>query len=208
MSLEFAPICEEPAGQAIEGPAIETPVIVERRLPLPLQLERLGTVLCLYRADQSSELSGWQRAVSMSVRLDMDSDGLRESLWFHDGQRRCCWRLYLLPDSDFLGWDCLAAQFPVVQTSGNAESITERMWRKLAVRLSGAAPWRACVIRLHPAGANGLALAASLAAPSTLGATTILQIARAEGVDGPPCMPSPIETDPPRGRLATIPSTR
>lgn len=72
--------------------------------PTPAQLATLGTVLCLYHAD-GNELGGWRQAVRVHACQGVDSEGLRESLCFLDGRGRCVWRLYLLPDSDFLAWD-------------------------------------------------------------------------------------------------------
>ena len=84
--------------------------------PTPAQLATLGTVLCLYRAD-GNELGGWRQAVRVHACQGVDSEGLRESLCFLDARGRCVWRLYLLPDSDFLAWDRLVAALPPVQVT-------------------------------------------------------------------------------------------
>lgn len=155
------------------------------RLPRAQQLAALGTVLCLYRPQQGGELSGWAHAVRVESRTGVDSDGLRESLVFFDANGRCCWRLYLLPDSDFLAWDRLLASLPSRNEIEAAAGIGERLWRRLAGRLRGE-QWQACVLKLHavPAAVAQPVLAARLGAVSPLGAATAERIAQAEGADG------------------------
>ena len=154
-------------------------------LPRAQQLVALGTVLCLYRPQLGSELSGWAHAVRVESRTGVDSDGLRESLVFLDSEGRCCWRLYLLPDSDFLAWDRLLASLPCRDEVETASGIGERLWRRLAGRLRGE-QWQACILRLHalPATVAQPVLAASPAAVSPLGAATAQRIAQIEGADG------------------------
>ncbi len=153
-------------------------------LPRAQQLAALGTVLCLYRHQDGGELSGWARAVRVESRAGVDSDGLRESLAFFDQEGRCCWRLYLLPDSDFVAWDRLLALLPSREEAEAATGVGERLWRRLAGRLLGG-QWQACVLRLHvvPAEVRRPVLAASPAAVSPLGAATAQRIARAEGAE-------------------------
>ena len=154
-------------------------------LPRAQQLAALGTVLCLYRPQQGGELSGWAHAVRVESRTGVESDGLRESLVFFDAEGRCCWRLYLLPDSDFLSWDRLLASLPCRDEVEAAIGVGERLWRRLAGRLRGE-QWQACILRLHavPAAMVRPVLAASLAAVSPLGAATAQRIAQIEGADG------------------------
>lgn len=149
--------------------------------PAPSQLAALGTVLCLYRAD-GSELAGWQQAVAAHACQGVDSEGVRESVCFTDARGRCCWRLYLLPDSDFLAWDRLAARLPARAQGDDDGSVGERLWRRLAGHLGGQR-WRMCALRLH-AVEGGQALAASLAPLSALGEATARRIARLEGAEG------------------------
>lgn len=158
---------------------------VAQTLPRAQQLAALGTVLCLYRHQDAGELSGWARAVRVESRAGVDSDGLRESLAFFDHEGRCCWRLYLLPDSDFVAWDRLSALLPSREEAETASGLGERLWRRLAGRLLGG-QWQACVLRLHvvPAEVGGAVLAASLAMVSPLGAATARSIARSEGAEG------------------------
>ncbi len=153
-------------------------------LPRAQQLAALDAVLCLYCAQDGSELSGWAQAVRVESRAGVDSDGLRESLAFFDREGRCCWRLYLLPDSDFVAWDHLLALLSSREEAEAATSVGERLWRRLAGRLLGG-QWQARVLRLHvvPAEAGRPILAASLATVSPLGAAAAQRIARAEGAE-------------------------
>ncbi|KAF1013947.1 MAG: hypothetical protein GAK31_02970 [Stenotrophomonas maltophilia] len=113
--------------------------------PTPAQLASLGTVLCLYRAD-GSELAGWRQAVSVHACQGVDSEGVRESLCFVDARGRCVWRLYLLPDSDFLAWDRVVATLPPGPEHAADGSIGERLWRRLVGHLGGQR-WRLCALR-------------------------------------------------------------
>ena len=160
-------------------------------LPRPSQLAALGTVLCLYRAQSGGELSGWAQAACAERGGGVDSDGFREHLLFHDHDGRPCWRLYLLPDSDFLAWERLAATLPIHAGVVREDGIGERLWSRLAARLRGER-WEASVLRLHALrcspgfgwSAEPPVLAASLVTPSPLGAAAARRIARAEGAEG------------------------
>ncbi len=165
-----------------EGRGVATMAFSTR--PQPRQLAALGTVLCLYRPQHGSELSGWAQAVRVEVRIGVESDGLRESLMFFDREGRCCWQLWLLPDSDFLAWDRLAASLPSHDAGAAQAGIGERLWQRLARRLTGE-HWRACALRLHalPQALSAPLLAASQAPLSPLGAATARDIARAEGAE-------------------------
>lgn len=160
------------------------PHAAAQSLPRAQQLAALGAVLCLYRHQDGGELCGWARAVRVESRAGVDSDGLRESLAFFDHEGRCCWRLYLLPDSDFVAWDRLLALLPSREEAEAATGVGERLWRRLAGRLLGG-QWQACVLRLHvvPAEVRRPVLAASPAAVSPLGAAMAQRIARAEGAE-------------------------
>lgn len=184
--------------RALSVPRPSVPPILHPRLrhalPTPAQLASLGTVLCLYRAD-SSELGGWQEAVAAHACQGLDSDGVRESVCFIDRRGRCCWRLYLLPDSDFLAWDRLAARLPAQPPASDEASVGERLWRRLALSLGGQR-WRMCALQLHVV-EGGDGLAASLASLSSLGAAMARRVARRDGVEGemamaghPPAVPA------------------
>lgn len=178
--------------------------------PTPAQLAGLGTVLCLYRGD-GSELSGWQQAVSVHACHGVDSEGVHESLCFMDERGRCVWRLYLLPDSDFLAWDRLLAQLPQRPAVSEQGNVGERLWRRLAGHLGGHR-WRVCALQLH-AVEQGSGLAASLATLSTLGSATARRIARLEGADGDPaldacCCAGSARSGAPVDRNAPVPLVR
>jgi hypothetical protein len=165
--------------------AARAPQSISDTLPKPHQLAALGTVLCLYRAQQGGELSGWNQAVRAQIQAGVESDGLRESLLFFDQEGRCCWRLCLLPDSDFLAWDQLSQRLPGSQAAPSAApGVGERLWHRLARRLTGE-QWRACPVRLHALGRGEgeSVLAASLTTVSVLGASTTREIVRAEGAE-------------------------
>jgi hypothetical protein len=152
-----------------------------RVLPEPRQLAALGTVLCLSRARSGHPLAGLAPAVRAEVSCHCDSDGLRESLSFLDRDGHCCWRLYLLPDSDFLAWEDLSSRLPQ-RLDRDPAGIAERLLSRLANRLHGG-HWQASALRLHAFsnGAGGTALAASLAPLSELGLAIARRIARDEG---------------------------
>lgn len=167
--------------------------MLDRRLPMPSELATLGAVLCLYRPQSGGELAGWTHAVHAEVRSALDSDGVREELVFTDREGRCCWRLWLLPDSDFLAWERLASALPTSNArrdgSHPTAGVAERLWSRLAERMRGER-WQAGVLRLHALRSGpgfGLddhpVLAASLATPSTLGASVAQRIAREAGAD-------------------------
>ncbi|MEG2942212.1 MAG: Hemin transport protein [Thermomonas sp.] len=156
-------------------------------LPHPHELAALGAVLCLYRIHAGSELDGWSQAVRVSSDSALDSDGLCESLQFFDREGDCCWRLYLLPDSDFLAWERLLAALPRHRSKDAGLNLRERLWRRVARHLGGPA-WRANVLRFHapPAGpgfAGQSLLAASLPPLSACGAEVGRRIVRREGID-------------------------
>lgn len=151
------------------------------RMPATGQLAALGAVLCLYPASTGGELAGWTRAVRVEAVSGLDSDGLDGQLRFFDAQGACCWRLFLLPDSDFLAWETLIAGLPAACDPRDA-GIGERLWRRVAAGLS-ARRWQGSVLRLSrgPVPGTAQALRASLATVSSLGAMTAARIARREG---------------------------
>mgnify|MGYP003740844079 CR=1 FL=1 len=148
--------------------------------PAPAQLAQLGSVMCLFRAE-GGELVGWHQAVAVHACHRVDSEGVHESLCFTDARGRCVWRLYLLPDTDFLAWDRLVAGLPVQAPVGGDASVGERLWRRLASSLGGQR-WRIRALRFH-AVEQGHGLGASAARLSPLGAATAQRIARLEGAE-------------------------
>lgn len=160
-------------------------------LPSAAGLASLGTVLCVYRSRYGGELGGWAQAVSAESWCGIDSDGWHECLQFRDRNGHCCWRLYLLPDSDFFAWEQLTAQLPRAEAQPSpGDGIATRLWRRMASRVGGER-WLASVLRLHtmPPAQHAAAtapvpvLAASLAPVSLFGADVVRRIARIEGID-------------------------
>jgi hypothetical protein len=170
--MQFALHSAGPAPEATPAPS----------LPEPRQLAALGTVLGLSRARSGHPLAGWGQAVRAEVSCQCDSDGFRESVSFLDRDGRCCWRLYLLPDSDFVAWEELSSCLPPRQDCGHA-GIAERLLARLANRLNGG-HWQASALRLHalPSPTGATSLAASLAPLSELGLAVARRIVRDEGV--------------------------
>lgn len=174
----------DPGGRGINGRD-------QAALPSAAGLASLGTVLCVYRSRCGGELGGWAQAVSAESWGGIDSDGWHECLQFRDRNGHCCWRLYLLPDSDFLAWEQLTARLPRAEAQPSpGDGIATRLWRRVASRVGGER-WLASVLRLHtmppaqPASAPAPmpVLAASLAPVSMFGADVVRRIARIEGID-------------------------
>lgn len=155
-------------------------------LPGPQQLAQLGTVLCLYRQQAGGELAGWSQSVRAEAGVEIDSDGMCESLQFYDRADRCCWRLYLLPDSDFLAWERLSGRLPLHADPMASIGIGERLLRRLS---GGSGHWAGSILRLHALGGPGsgfapaAVLAASLARASGLGTAEAIRIVRSQGAD-------------------------
>ena len=158
-----------------------TATLDRARLPAPERLAAVATVLCVYPSRHRDALDGWLQAHSAERLVHHDGEASCEALLFRNGAGRACWRLYLLPDSDFLAWDRLVSAFPARPEPSNEGGVAERLWRRVATRLGGE-PWRMCALRLHAG--DGQGLAASVASLSALGATAARRIARVEGADG------------------------
>jgi hypothetical protein len=158
------------------------------RLPTPGQLARLGTVLCLYPAGAGGELGGWSRAVCAEAAVPLHGDGPEDCIAFRDTGGGCCWKLYLLPDSDFLAWERLVARLPVQADAGTgpAPGIGERLLQRLVGRRRSG-HWQASVLRLGalalPGASSPGALAAVLAPVSPTGAAAARAIARRADAD-------------------------
>ena len=155
------------------------------RLPTPSQLASLGTVLCLYRA--GGERGGWSRAVRAEAGAALHSEGPDECIAFRDFAGECCWKLYLLPDSDFLAWERVSATLPLQGPDPDATGVGERLMRSLSARLR-TGQWQGSVLRLHalnvaPGMSTRDVLAASLVPVSPLSAAAARRIARNEGAD-------------------------
>lgn len=139
----------------------------------PDALAALGPVLCLHVAGEAHPLSGLRRAARVIAQVRLDSDGPHEQLRFFDARGDCCWRLHLLPDSDYLSWERLLMRMPV-ESESPARRITETLWRRFAKP-----HWRACAVRLHAvAEGDRPGLAMSDVMLSTLGLACARRIIR------------------------------
>lgn len=143
----------------------------------------MGTVLCVFSRRYGGELGGWMQAIGAELRSGIDSDGWHECLQFHDRNGDCCWRLYLLPDSDFLAWERLQSRLPANEVLPvPSEAVAGRLWRRLSARIGGER-WQSSVLRLHALRHPRPLLAASPATVSPLGIEMLRRIARIEGLD-------------------------
>lgn len=162
------------------------PLQATARLPAPGRLAALGPVLCLHRAWSGGQLGGWARAVRAESAVEMDSDGVYEFLCFQDDAGRCCWQLYLLPETDFFAWEWLASRLPARVPRPRPRDVAARLWSQLACGLRGE-HWHAGAVRLHTLhvgpGTGVPVLAASPADLSAPGRTTARRILRARGID-------------------------
>lgn len=145
-------------------------------LPTSRQLASLGPVLCVYRVQPGGALSGWAQATRAEVVCRVDCDGPCESVHFFDALGRSCWRLYLLPDSNFLAWDALTALLRARRDGARHAARWHRLdWRALREH------WRADVLTLHDTAAPDDALGAHRTEISPFGHSIAGRIARREG---------------------------
>lgn len=149
-------------------------------LPAPERLAAVATVLCLYPRHHHDALAGWLDSVGAQRCIGGGAQAGRESILFRDAQGRPCWRLYLLPDSDFLAWDLAVGALPQ-RRDEQAGARFVRACRGLWRRLGGG--WNAQVLRLQLAHdeAGRRILVADSATPSALGLEHARRIAAAEG---------------------------
>ena len=149
-------------------------------LPAPERLAAVATVLCLYPRGHHDALAGWLDSVGAQRCVGEEAEPARESILFRDAQGRACWRLYLLPDSDFLAWDLAVGALPHRRNQaagGRFVRVCRGLWR----RLGGG--WNAQVLRLQLAHdeAGRRIVVADSATPSALGLEHARRIAAAEG---------------------------
>lgn len=146
-------------------------------MPAPERLAAVATVLCLYPRRHRDALAGWLASASAQRCIGEDAGAGREAMVFRDARGRACWRLYLLPDSDFLAWDLAVAGLPAAAL-GRGEG---RLARALRGWFGGG--WSAQTLRLQLASdeAGRRILVADGAEPSALGLEHARRIADAEG---------------------------
>jgi hypothetical protein len=157
-------------------------------MPTHFELAMLGPVLCVFCERYGGELGGWLRAVSAGAHSGIDSDGWYECLSFRDRAGQDCWRLYLLPESDFFVWDHVRDRLPRAAAACDVSSVSSktRPAQDLSITrcaYADVAPWRASVVRLHALrSANDAVLAASPWQVSALGADMVRRVLRIEGI--------------------------
>ena len=143
-------------------------------------LAALGPLLCLHAPSDPHPLTGWRRARHVRAQVRLDSDGPHEALHFFDADGRDCWRLYLLPDSDFHAWERLLATLPV-RVEGPVAGCG--FWRG---KRSALPHWQACALRLHAVSGTatgGIQLAAADVVLSPLGRSCAQRLAEHGGRD-------------------------
>ena len=147
----------------------------------PSALSTLGPVLCLHAATDPHLLTGWSRAAGVAASVFLDSDGPGESLHFYDIAGAECWRLQMLPDSDFHAWEKLLACLPVKTDIGLQSARAVRAWPRCAQPR-----WRACALQLHalPRHRGKMRLAATDVSLSALGAQCLDRVMRRCGTRG------------------------
>lgn len=151
-------------------------------LPAPERLAAVATVLCAYPRRHRDALDGWLQAVSVQRMTRVDGESSCEALLFRDAAGRACWRLYLLPDSDFLAWDDAAAKLPACRDADARGGPWAGLRRRWLHRLRGR--WCAEILRLHVLRdeAGHCILLADRAELSALGQAHARRIAAGEGV--------------------------
>ena len=152
------------------------------RFPMITELAALGVVLSVFCSRYGGELGGWMHAAHAETWCGIDTDGWQECLQFSDRQGVCCWRLYLLPDSDFLAWERLQAVLPRSDRPAPRDgSGVCKLLHCLSMR-SGGPRWQSSIVRLHALRGPQTQLAASPALVSPLGKEVVRRIARSEGI--------------------------
>ncbi len=134
-------------------------------------LERLGPVLCVYPVSDEHPLCGWERARDAVHHAWIESDGgPMEALVFLDANGQPCWRLGLLPDTDYLQWDRLVE--PLTHSAAAPAMRRLPLWSRCGVAGAISTPvWKACPLRLHAIDVDAVSqrLAASCATLSQAG---------------------------------------
>lgn len=150
-------------------------------LPAPERLAAVATVLCVYPKRHRDALDGWLAASRAERVSRRDGEDVCEAVLFRDAAGRACWRLYLLPDSDFLAWDDAVADLPAHRGADARGGMWASLRRRWLRRLRGR--WCAQVLRLQVLrdDAGHCVLLADSAGLSALGHAHARRIAAGEG---------------------------
>ena len=164
-------------------------------LPAAAELAALGAVLCVHPGELPIAPRAQAATVRAELQASVDIAGVREAIAFLDADGQCRGRLYLLPDTDFLAWEALAARLPQCALERPAPGATALCLR-LRARLS-CARRQAVALRLRAIAHGGRWTLQAAATPlSALGLDLAHAIARAE--DAEPMLAPPLQ--------ATLPS--
>lgn len=170
------------------------PQAIPRPLPTHTELAALGPVLCLFCERYGGELAGWSRAAQARAHGGIDSDGWYEYIAFADADSCDCWRLYLLPDSDFFAWECMRERLPqhaaALSEPTHSPSVPSPRAASFGRACARSTRWRASVVRLHALRSHmPEVLAVSPWPVSALGAEMVRSVLRREGIREPPASP-------------------
>jgi hypothetical protein len=173
-----------------------------RPLPAPAELAALGAVLCVHPGELPIAPQARAAIVRAELQASVDMTGVREAIAFLDADGQCRGRLYLLPDTDFLAWEALAARLPQRALERPAPDATALCLR-LRARLS--CPRRQAVaLRLRAiAHGGGWTVQAAATPLSALGLDLAHAIARAE--DAEPMLAPPLQASLPSAGRAPVP---
>jgi hypothetical protein len=148
-------------------------------MPTPTQLATLGSLLWLFPPESRHPLDRWAYVVRAEAYVAIDDDGVREWIAFFDADDGCRCRAYLLPDSDFVAWECL--NLPLSCGPHRTEAMT--LCQRLSMRGSRSR-WRAMVLRLRAVARSRTWTLHAYATPlSALGLQVANAIVRAEDAD-------------------------
>ncbi|MCC7249603.1 MAG: Hemin transport protein [Lysobacter sp.] len=163
-------------------------VVFASTMPSMEDLATLGPVLCVFCERYGGELGGWLQAASAYARCGIETDGWYECLSFRDRENRDCWRLYLLPESDFFAWDRVRDRLPRGERfdpfakTDRKEGSASMLWRR-SRNCETPVRWGASVLRLHALRpADHAVLAASPWRVSSLGGDIVRRVMRIEGI--------------------------
>ncbi|RMH91058.1 Hemin transport protein [Lysobacter pythonis] len=149
-------------------------------------LAAVGPLLCLFPAAKRSELGALAGACAVCAECCIDDDGIRESVRFLDQEGRTCLRLFLLPDSDYTGWERLREGMPCIAHEARLSTCSRcvDLMRCLGRRWRGQ-DWMASLLRIDSGCPARPGPRIASARVSAIGREIACRIARAEGAPIP-----------------------
>lgn len=164
-----------------------------RPLPAPAELAALGAVLCVHPGELPIVPQVLAATIRAELQASVDIAGVREAIAFLDADDRCLGRLYLLPDTDFLAWEAMAAHLPqraLERPVPGAAALCGRLRERLSCGRR-----QAVALRLRAIAHGGRwTLQAAPTPLSALGLDLAHAIARAE--DAEPMLAPPLQATP------------